>query len=554
VTALLSPETSVAVAAIAGVETDLLISALHSLPAHLADDYKTWVRVAAALKGASNPALFYVFDSWSRQSDHYGGTADIWRSLDGGSPETLLRLAREHGWEPPDAVPRPEPPLKLTDELRLARHYLSLHSRDDVPTLRYYLGDWYQWEGCWSRIDAFADRLYKVCKRYIMDETAKLPSDATGKKPAAPQFGKAAVANVEMALRSEVSLSAAGWIDGRKGRYIAFRDKLLNLDAWLAGRVDLIEQTPSYFAPHALNYDCEHTDAEPSVLLAMLREQLSQSEIDCLQEFIGYGLTPETDIQRAVYLLGPPRSGKGTIERIERATVGEHNCASKSLKAFNSPHALEDLPGKTFLCISDQRSNDKVSAEALERLLGIIGQDVQSINPKNRPHYSAPLNCKVMIVSNVMLDFADDTGAALARFLFLQTRKSYAGKEDPALLQKILGERNAVTWWALRGLRRLLQNGRYTEPQNDLRNHFQRHNAPVQSFVENHCELSGEVQKDVLHDAFLDWCEAAQVPPMSKEDFCKRLYASYTNVRAKRANEGGSRSQRLCGVSLRVAA
>jgi putative DNA primase/helicase len=447
-----------------------------------------------------------------------------------------------------------DPVMKLTDELRLARYILSQYIRDGVPTLRYYLGDWFHWDGCWRPSDpqAFTDKLYRLCKRYLLTETAKLPP-IKGKAPAAPPFGKAALANVTMALQSLVSLASIkvpGWVDGRGGRWIAFRDRLLNLEAWLAGRVEVLDQTPEYFAPNSLDYDCEFSDLEPTVLLNMLREQFSQSEIDCLQEFIGYGMTAETDIQRGVYILGPPRSGKGTFEKTKRETVGEHNCASKTLKAFNSPHALEDLPGKTFLCISDQRSNDKVSAEALERLLGIIGQDVQSINPKGKPHYSAALSCKVMIVSNVMLDFEDDTGAALARFLFLQTRKSYAGKEDPSLLQKILAQRNEVTWWALRGLRRLLQNGRYTEPQNDLRNQFQYHNAPVRSFVAERCQLVGEVDKDVLHDAFLTWCDEKQVAEIEKTVFYRRLYATYPDVRGKRAGTRDGRSNHVAGISL----
>jgi putative DNA primase/helicase len=448
-----------------------------------------------------------------------------------------------------------DPVLALTDELRLARVFLYQNSRDSIPTIRYHLGEWFRWDSCWRQVesDAFAADLYATVKKYLMIESAKLPPDAKGRDRKAPALGKSAVANVTMALQSLVSLSGRKvpcWIDGREGRWLAFRDSLLDLDAWLAGDVVCIPQTPEYFAPNALDYDCEFTDQEPTVLLGMLREQFFQSEIDCLQEFVGYSLTSETDIQRGIYLLGPPRSGKGTFERTGRATVGEGNCASKTLKAFNSPHALEDLPGKTFLCISDQRSNDKVSAEALERLLGIIGQDVQSINPKGKSHYSAALSAKVMIVSNVMLDFEDDTGAAMARFLFLQTRKSYAGKEDPTLLKRILAERNQVTWWALRGLRRLLQNGCYTEPVNDLRAKFQRANAPVKAFVDERCQLSGEVDKDSLHAAYVAWCDEHQVADLDDAIFFKRLYATFSTVRAKRAREGGGRAQRVHGISL----
>jgi putative DNA primase/helicase len=454
-----------------------------------------------------------------------------------------------------DPNPDNEPLLKMTDELRLARYLRSQRFQAGSLTLLYFTGNWYEFVGGWRRLDeqAFQNWLYRTCKKYLMTETAKLL--AVDPKAKVPAFGKAMANNVEMALRSllSVDFDVPGWVDGRTGRYLAFRDRLLNLEAFIEGRVELIDQTPAYFSPNSLSYDCEYTDAEPTVLLGMLREQFTQSEIDCLQEWFGYGMTAETDIQRGVYMLGPPRSGKGTIERTERATVGEANCASKTLKAFNSPHALEDLPGKTFLCISDQRSNDRVSAEALERLLGIIGQDVQSINPKGKPHYSAALNCKVMIVSNVMLDFEDDTGAALSRFLFLETKKSYAGKEDPTLLKRILEQRNEVTWWALRGLQRLLRSGRYTEPENNLRQRFQYANSPVRCFVDERCDLEGEIDKQVLYDAFIAWCDERQVTEVESNIFFRRLYASYKSLTSKKAKDGNARTYKVRGITLRAA-
>jgi putative DNA primase/helicase len=453
-----------------------------------------------------------------------------------------------------DDPTEPDSTMGMTDELRLARYVLTQHRRGDYPTLRYYLGDWYEWDGCWRPLEPqqFVDRLYRLCKRYLLVETAKLPPK-DGKEKKAPQFGKALAGNVTMALQSLVSLGgrkAPCWFDGRDGRWLAFRDRLLNLDAWLRGDVECVDQTPAYFAPNALNYPLQHTDAEPTLLLEKLNEQFSPSEVACLQEFAGYCMTAETDIQRAVLMVGPPRSFKGTFERVIRATIGEHNCASKTLKAFNSPHAMEDLPGKTFLGISDQRGDDKVSAEALERLLGIVGQDQQSINPKGKTHYTAALDCKLMIVSNVVLNFDDDTGAALARFLFLQTRKSYAGREDPTLLKCILSERNQVTWWALRGLRRLLTNQRYTEPENGLREQFARNNSPVKSFVEECCQLSGEVEKDALHNAYLAWCDRYQVTELDDAVFFRRLYATYKTLTPVRARDGTSRANRVRGVSL----
>jgi hypothetical protein len=44
-----------------------------------------------------------------------------------------------------------------------------------------------------------------------------------------------------------------------------------------------------------------------------------------LQEWVGYILSERTDLQKVLMLIGPTRCGKGTIDRLLRALVGEDN-------------------------------------------------------------------------------------------------------------------------------------------------------------------------------------------------------------------------------------
>lgn len=437
----------------------------------------------------------------------------------------------------------PETPLNLTDELRLARHFASRHQRLGLSTLVYYLGGWYKWDGFWQMLEQqqLTNELYRTCKSYIMAETAKRPPNKDGEQPAAPPFGKRALADVEMALRSLLTVTQIGWTDGRDGEWLAFRDSLLDLRAWLGGRVVCVDQTPEYFSPHALDYPLSETEDEPATLLAMLRQQFNEDEIAAIQEFFGYAMTTDTRLQRILIMIGPPRSGKGTVERTGRSTIGDRNVASKNLESFLSPHALEDLPEKTLLAISDSRPDPRLGKRAVERLLGISGGDPQNINPKGRTHYSVTLPCKIMLASNIIPAFDDPTGALLSRFLFVQTKQSFAGKEDPDLLSKILAERNEVTWWFLRGLQRLLRNGRYTEPENDLKRRFKYQNSPVSSFVAECCTLDRDAHtaKEAIWGAFEDWCESHNVIESDPNRFFRQLYDEFSDVKARRINEEG---------------
>jgi hypothetical protein len=437
------------------------------------------------------------------------------------------------------------PELAVTDELRLAKNVVSEFSQNGTPTLRYFRGDWFWWDGCWQKFDdeAFVSHVYKACKNFILEHWPKGATGKNGKPQTAPPFGTAAVNNVTLALKSLVTIQDIGWIDGRGGRWIAFRDRLLDLNSWVAGSVVCVPQTPEYFAPTALRYDLSFTEDEPTIFLEKLAEQVSASEVDVLQEFGGYCLTEETAIQRILYMVGPPRSFKGTFERVVRATIGDHNAVSKTFASFLGAHALQNVPGKTFLGISDSRPDPKLSRQAVERLLSISGEDAQDINPKGKSPFTVKLVCKIGIASNIMADFADPTGALLSRFLFVETTKSFAANPDPTLLDRILTQQNEITWWFLRGLRRLEQKGCYTEPQNGLQERFKIQSNPIPCFIDSNFAVTGKtvhkMARDTLFDGFESWCVDKQIACPEKNVFFRDLYMIYSNVKAHDRNISG---------------
>lgn len=433
----------------------------------------------------------------------------------------------------------PEPPLAVTDELRLARHVCQKFSQAGTCTLAYFQHAWYRWDGSWRAVDEeqLSSTLYQVCKDNIMSCSPKNDIDRFGNPKTAPKLGKSQLSNVILALKSLVTISQVGWRNGDGGRWLAFQDQLLDLNAWIDGSVVCVDQTPKYFSPSAIPYPLIYTEQEPTIFLEKLRDQVTENEVAALQEFGGYCLTEDTSFQRILCLVGPPRSFKGTYEKCLRHSVGEHNTVAKTLKSFLSPHALENVPGKTFLGISDSRPDPNLSRSAVERLLSISGEDPQDINPKGKPPYTAKLNCKIAVIANLIPDFADPTGAMLSRFIFIETTKSYAENPDSTLLDRILTQQNELTWWFLCGLRRLLQNGAYTATANTLGAKFQRKNNPIPCFVQSKCRVTGnsedKLSRDTLYEAFETWCAENQVQPLDKNIFCRDLYATFPIVKGK---------------------
>ena len=76
-----------------------------------------------------------------------------------------------------------------------------------------------------------------------------------------------------------------------------------------------VPPTPRFFAPYALEFDYRPDAPPPTEWLQFLATVwgTDTAAIETLQEWFGYCLTPDTSQHKILLLVGPPRSGKGTI-------------------------------------------------------------------------------------------------------------------------------------------------------------------------------------------------------------------------------------------------
>ena len=104
-----------------------------------------------------------------------------------------------------------------------------------------------------------------------------------------------------------------------------------------------------------------------------------------MQEWFGYVLSGRTDVEKILLMIGPARSGKGTIARILAAMVGRGHVAGPTLASLQTNFGLSPLLGKPLAIVSDARlgSNTNVPA-VVERLLAISGEDMLTIDRKYR--------------------------------------------------------------------------------------------------------------------------------------------------------------------------
>ena len=121
---------------------------------------------------------------------------------------------------------------------------------------------------------------------------------------------------------------------------------------------------PAFFNEHSLPFAYEPKAPKPKRWLRFLHQLWGDDEeaIAYLAEVMGYVLSGETNQQKIAMLVGPMRSGKGTIGRVLTGLLGAHNVAAPTLASLSQNFGLQVLVGKPLALISDARLSNGPTA------------------------------------------------------------------------------------------------------------------------------------------------------------------------------------------------
>jgi putative DNA primase/helicase len=264
-----------------------------------------------------------------------------------------------------------------------------------------------------------------------------------------------------------------------------------------------------------------------------------------LQEYVGYVLSGRTDMQKMLLLIGPTRSGKGTIARMLTELLGRGHVAGPTLASLGTNFGLSPLLGKPLAIISDARLGSSPAHTVVERLLSITGEDMLTVDRKFKDPWSGKLPTRFVILSNELPRFHDSSGAIANRMLILQMTESFLGREDRTLDKRLRPELPGILKWALEWLDRLVDKGRFTVPglSEDAANLMMDLASPVSAFVRDYCvRKPGEsVDRDTLYRAWKTWAEENGHEAGAKSTFGRNLRAVVPELRTSQPTIEGDR-------------
>jgi putative DNA primase/helicase len=442
--------------------------------------------------------------------------------------------------------------------MAVARQLQPEWERNGTLILRRWRGTWQQWDtGLWSELaeEDMVARLYMRLEhaRYVHIDGR---SGAKSERPWAPAKGP--IANLTEAVGAITKLSndiePGTWLDGRHDgkTFIPCQNGLVNM----ATR-ELIPPTPGYFNTSRVPFDYDRHAPTPVCWLAFLESLWPDDPeaIAALQEMFGYVLSGRRHLQKIFFLVGPTRSGKGTISKILTALVGAEHCASPTMAGLATNFGLQALIGKTLATIEDARMPRDADG-IVERLLMISGQDRINVGRKHREDWIGQLSAQMVMLSNELPKLTDASAAIAGRFIILRMTLSFLGKEDQYLLENLMPELPAIFNWSLDGLDRLTKRGRFLPPESSAEavDLIRGRSSPITQFLMDCCELEPDstVTVDEMWIAWRRWCSTeGRDHTGTKSTLETDLFAAEPRIRQFRPRSGdGPRVRMYRGVRL----
>jgi putative DNA primase/helicase len=372
--------------------------------------------------------------------------------------------------------------------------------------------------------------------------------------PKAPKVVSATITNAIKAVESAVHFptdpmqTPPFWLSERPEsnplNLVIAKNGIIDVLAYAQGKPFFFDRTPELFSTSngAFNY-VEGCVEAPAWFGFINSLEQPEEWVQLLQEIMGYCLAGGYDLQKVIMFLGPPRCGKGTVQRTISKLLGIGNVCSPNIEDFASAFGMEQMLGKRLAIVPEAQLPPRDVPQIVASVKAISGGDMVTVNRKHLKNIPVTLTTKIMMVSNNMLVLPDNSKALSVRIVPLRFREEFVGREDIKLASKLTQELPGIFNWALPGLRRLyINDGKFTLPASsiEIMEQLTMESAPLQSFLHDLCtfDVRKAIYKPSLYEHYKTWSKVqdSERAILSVADFGRELMTAAPQVSAKRTS------------------
>lgn len=274
--------------------------------------------------------------------------------------------------------------------------------------------------------------------------------------------------------------------------------------------MELSPHTHDFLTTNLLNFDFE-PKAKCKKWEAFLETQCPEGQY-LLQEWFGLNLIPDTSYQKIFFLVGLPRTGKGTVLKVFEKLIGEKNYVSSTFSSLENDFGLSHFIGKLSAIFPDahfSQTGRKDPVAVLETIKSISGEDTVPINRKGKDILSKRLKTRLTFAVNEIPRLPDRSNALQSRILGVIFDTSVPiESQDTKLFSRLEQELSGILNWALIGLQRLEEKG-FSEMDSELKNSFQKAGNPMSVWIEECCDVGDGLKANCteLYNNWRKWCE-----------------------------------------------
>jgi len=448
----------------------------------------------------------------------------------------------------------------VDDPHRLARVYLEHYGMDDQErvTIRFWRDQWWRWTG------THYQSLEKSDLRAELTTATKIEFNRWADEDHSAQDVRKVthhlITDVLQALSGLVLVSAdieqPAWLrdTNRHIEYLSMQNGLVDLHAVTSGQsANPIPHTPEWFSIIHLPYPFKPTAASPR-WLRFLNEILEEDEdrIAVLQEWFGYCLTADTSMQKFLMLEGDGANGKSVVCDILTALLGAENVSHVPLELFGQRFQLTQTLNRLANIAAEIGELDKAAEGTLK---AFTSGDRMHFDRKGIPCIEAYPTARLVFSTNNRPRFSDRSTGLWRRMILVPFRQTIPeGQQDVRLTDRLRQELPGIFCWAVEGLRRLREQGRFTTAElcTEAVEEYRIDSNPARQFLSEYVKEAPEdvVPCKQLYRKYRHWCNEFGYRPLSDRTFGKEVFRLFPRTRRRRIGGRQDREWHYDGITV----
>lgn len=339
-----------------------------------------------------------------------------------------------------------------------------------------------------------------------------------------------------------------------RDNFICIQNGMLNIDTF-----ELVPHDPDFYCTYEIPVTLDPNSTKRCTVFETFLDRSVQDpeSIAQMQEFAGYIISRDTKYEKCLFLLGPGRDGKSKFIGAMKDMVGIENVSAVSFADLEKEFARSSLYNK-MLNVSTEIGNQAIESPYFK---AITSGDPIMAAFKHKDNFTFSPYCKLIFAGNQLPRIKDNSDALFERVLPIQFRRQFLEGDpdrDVHLADKLREERSEIFYWALCGLKRLRDQGRFSESEatRELMQEFRRSNNPILCFVEENCDLSEalEIEKEVLYGKYKSYASRNGYKEVNSNTFFRELYTAKGRLRTYQARRGKARPRIVEGIALKPGA